>query len=317
MLGLSPDRAPGHPGVAATPHALGMTAHHLVAAVHALGGVATRAQLMRFGYTGYALTRAVRAGIVLRIRRSRYALVDTDTATRTAIELGGRLGGLSAAREYGWWTGLDTRIHVSWPAHGNVAKPGRVFFGRRPEVVHHWRILRDSERPRSDDLRREPPLEALAQVLVACDRETAVACADSAIHSGLVTDREVRALFRRMPPAIARWECYLDGRSDSGIESIVRIWLIDRGIPFVFHALVDGHEVDFLIGTSLVMQTDGSEFHDSKRDAARDARQDFSSSIRGYLTMRVRYAYVMYDPGLWQARLLEQLARGDHRRLVV
>jgi hypothetical protein len=292
-----------------------MTSTRLTSIVRMLGGVATRAQLRAHGYSGYSLTRAVRAGILLRIRRSRYALLDTDEVTRTAISLGGRVGGLSAARQYGWWTGLDARIHVSWPAHGNVAKPGRVLFGRRPEIVHHWRVLRSPESA-SDDLRREPPLEALAQVLVSSDRETAIACADSAIRSGLVSEEQVRALLRSLPPRIAAWECYLDGRSDSGIESIVRIWLIDRGIPFVFHAPVDGHEVDFLIGTSLVLQTDGREFHDPVAFAFRDAVQDFRASTRGYLPVRIRYAFVMFDPELWQRRVLEHLARGDHRRRV-
>ncbi len=290
-----------------------MTPQHLTSIVRNLGGVATRAQLRRHGYTGFALTRAVRSGILIRIRRSRYALPDIDEPTRTAIALGGRLGGLSAAREYGWWTGLDTNIHVSWPAHGNVAKPGRVFFGRRSDVVHHWRITRTSN---NDDLRREPPLEALAQVLVSADRETAVACADSAIRSGLVSDAEVRALLRSLPGHIARWECYIDGRSDSGIESIVRIWLIDRGIPFVFHAIIGGREVDFLIGDSLILETDGSTFHDGPADAARDARRDLSASIRGYSTARIRYSYVMYEPALRQASIIARLARRDHLRVL-
>lgn len=110
-----------------------------------LGGVATRAQLVARGFHPYGLTAAVRLGTVLRLRRSRYALTTTDTPTRVAISLGGLLGGLSAARTYEWWTGLDNRIHVSWPAHGNVAKPGRVIFGPRPDIVHHWRLLRTSE----------------------------------------------------------------------------------------------------------------------------------------------------------------------------
>ena len=294
----------------------GMTAKRLTSIVRFLGGVASRAQLRDYGYTGYQLTRAVRAGILIRIRRSRYALVDTDHPTRTAIALGGRLGGLSAAREYGWWTGTDSRIHVSWPAHGNVAKPGRVFFGERSSIVHHWRVLRADVPVHAQNLRLEPPLEALAQVLLSSDRETAVACADSAIRSGLVTEFAVRELLRRMPARIAAWECYIDGRSDSGIESIVRIWLIDRGIPFVFHAWVDGHVVDFLIGESLILQTDGSAFHDSPGDALRDALQDYSSGIRGYLTMRARYRFVMFEPARWQALLIEHLARNDHRRFV-
>jgi hypothetical protein len=210
---------------------------------------------------------------------------------------------------------LDARLHVSWPTHGNVAKPGRVHFADtgEPEIVHHWRVLRTTGRDES--LWREPPLETLAQVLVSADKETAIACVDSAIHSGLVTDAEVRALIRRLPKHIRAWECYIDGRSDSGIETIVRIWLIDRGIPFTFHPWLAGiGEVDFLIGKSLLIETDGRQFHELIADATRDALRDNTAAIRGYIPQRIRYAYVMYHPERWQRRILEHLSRGDHLR---
>lgn len=290
----------------------------LPAVIASLGGVATRADLMRHGFTGPTLTAAVRSGVVERLRRSRYCVVELSDDARTAVMLGGRLGALSAAASYGWWRGLDERIHVSWPPHGNIAKPGRVRFGadQSPGIRHHWRVLDGSGI--STDLWREPPLETLAQVLLSCDKQTAIACADSAIHGGTLTDQQVRDLLRSMPARIAKWECYLDGRSDSGLETIVRIWLIDHGIPFTFHPVVPGvGEVDFVIGCSLIVETDGRNFHDLILDATRDARRDSSSAIRGYITQRIRYVFVMYQPELWQRRILEHVARGDHRRIIL
>lgn len=286
----------------------------LVGTITALGGVATRPQLRRRGFSGRLLTAAVRAEVIQRVRRSRYALPSLDVATSTAIAMGGRLGGLSAAESYGWWRGDDTRLHVSWPPHGNAAKPGRAFFAKNPDIVHHWRILPELEGA-ALDLRREGPSETLAQVLITADRETAIACADSAIRSGLLSISQVRLIFSRLPARVRAWERYVDGRADSGLESLVRIWFVDNKIPFEIHPVLPGvGEVDFLVGTSLITETDGRSFHDSLVDATRDSRRDAVAASWGFLTMRIRYALVMHDPDLWQTAILEHLARGDHLR---
>ena len=286
--------------------------------VAALGGVATRAQLRRRGYTGHNLTRAVRTGSLLRVRRAWYACPDVDLPTRIAISLGGRLGGLSAAATFEWWTGLDTDIHVSWPAHGNVAKPGRVRFeypiartAGRAVIRQHWQPT-----PAGPDDWREPATIVLAQVLLTADRATAIACADSAIKSGRLSRTDVAFVFASLPRKQRRWERLL-GRADSGLETIVRIWLIDHGIPFRTHVEIDGvGEVDFVVGDSLVIETDGRKFHDSIKHAGRDAVRDNELSARGYLVIRWRYAMVMFAWADCVRRLREHLSRGDHLRPV-
>ena len=292
-----------------------MTLYGLIDVLTALGGVATRSQLLSAGFSPYQLTGAVRGGAIQRLRRSRYALNGIDPALKMAIQHGGILGSVSAARTYGLWTGLDDRIHISWKSHGNVAKPARVFFGTRPNIVHHWHLA--STPTAHDSLLRVNVLESLAQIVRTESREMAVASADSALRIGLLADGEVRALFRSMPHAVAAWERYLDGRSDSGLESIARIWLIDRGIPFTFHAMIPGiGEVDFLIGTSLILETDGGQFHDSLDAAERDARRGARGAARGYITLRARYRMVMFAPHEWQRPLLEHVSRKDHLRRV-
>jgi len=287
----------------------------IAAVLDSLGGVATRPQLIGHGFSAYGLTKAVRDGRIQRLRRSRYAVNDLDVALKIAIQHGGVLGSLSAARAYGLWTGLDQRIHISWRDHGNVAKPGRVMFGTRPDLVHHWHV--PTHDPAHNSVLMVTPLEALSQILRTESREMAVACADSAIRHGVLTEEEVRGLFRSMPSTIASWECYLDGRSDSGLESIVRLWLMDREIPFTFHASIPGiGEVDFLISRSLILETDGGVFHDAPRDVERDARRNTRAAARGYITLRARYRMVMFEPHEWQRPLLEHLSRGDHRRRV-
>ena len=286
--------------------------------VRKFGPVATRAQLRTLGVSGPALTAAVRAGILVRLRRAHYAPPGVAVDCATAIGLGGRLGALSAARSYGWWDGGDQRIHVSWPADGHVAKPGRVQFDapRDASLVHHWRIPRVPDAGVRSSW-RESPQQTLAQDLLSTDRLTAIACADSALRVGTLSFFEVMAVFAAMPRRIRRWSRYVDGVPDSGLESIVRAWLIDRGIPFILHPSVAGvGEVDFVVGSSLIIETDGRPGHDDADGRRRDYRRDTASASRGYITVRLNYAQVMFEWRSCERQILEHLGRGDHRRPV-
>lgn len=76
-------------------------------------------------------------------------------------------------------------------------------------------------------------------------------------------------------------------------------------------------EVDFLIGRSLILETDGGAFHDSGNAIERDARRNLRAATRGYLTLRARYGMVMFAQHEWRRPLIEMMARGDHLRRVV
>lgn len=291
--------------------------------VASIGKVATRAELRLAGVSGPLLTKAVRSGLLLRPRRGHYALPTIDEECATAIALGGRLGSLSAARSYGWWDGANRDIHVSWPDHGNVAKPGRVRFAfpesriaAHRRIVPHWRIIREP----LDGTRecwRESPEQTLAQVLLSSDRLTAIACADSAIRCGTLGAVEVAAVLSAMPRRVRRWSRFIDGRPDSGLESIVRVWLMDRDIPFRLHPLLDGiGEVDFLIGTSLIIETDGRAFHSGAAALTRDYRRDAAAAARGYIVLRLDYALVLFDWAACERSVLEHVERGDHLRRI-
>jgi len=292
---------------------------HLSATMQHHGGIATRDQLRAAGFSGPRLTVAVHHGELVRLRRAWYALPDIDDERRAAIMLGGRIGGLSAAASYGWWRGLDTSVHVSWAPHGNIAKPGRVAFAhsddRQPHIVHHWRTMHDVPLRRTPW--RESKIQALAQVLLSCDRDTAVACANSALRIGNLRLAAVLQLFEMMPDRVKAWLIFLRPDMDSGLESIVLIWLIERGIAFTHHPAIGGiRELDFLIGRSLVIETDGRAFHDREKDAARDARNDHRLALRGYIVLRLRYAEIMYNWAGCVALILEHMSRGDHLRRV-
>ncbi len=234
--------------------------------------------------------------------------------------MGGRLGALSAARSYGIWVGGGDDIHVSWAPNGNVAKLGRRInfprstdlMGRR--IVSHWRILRETEPPR--ELWRESPEQSVAQVLLRCDRPTALAVVDSALHTGALADHQLHFVFGRMPQRVRALREVVDGRADSGLESIMRLWLWDQGLPYVVHPEPCGLEVDLLVGSSLVIELDGRQFHSTREAFETDRDRDNQLESVGYIVVRFSYQQVTLTWDACVARIRHHLLRGDHLRTI-
>jgi very-short-patch-repair endonuclease len=276
--------------------------------------IATRDELLALGWPPAAITAAVRSGTLIRLRRAWYATPGVPFEQRIAIAMGGRVGGVSAARSYGMWTGDDDRIHVSWPPHGNVAVAGRRFaYPYSKEladrvIVPHWRAG-----VAGPDSWRESVAESIRQTFAVCDPALGVAMADSACRLGLATADAVRALLPQLPRRFHTLAAAIDGSTDSGLESIVRLWLLEMGIPFLLHARILGLEVDFLIGRSLIIETDGRDFHTGGAFEV-DRQRDLATGLHGYVTIRLSYRQIMENwPGCVN-RIAAAIARGDHLR---
>lgn len=295
-----------------------------VAFARARGPIVTRQQLLAAGCTVRQIAAAVHRGALIRIRRAWYAVPDAPLDARIAVMLGARLGSLSAAKHYGLWTGFDDRIHASWDAHGNVAKPGRELPYPGPlevdghEVVPYWTVLRDTlAAPSADAPWRESIEQSLAQILIRADRATAVACADSALHQGVIDASDFRFVAGQLPLAARELASLVDGRADSGLESIVRLGLHDLGVPFLVHPWIEGvGEVDLLVGDSLIVETDGAATHATNRGFFEDRRRDNASALRGYITARFSSRLVLHDWPACAAQLAAHVWRGDHVRPV-
>ena len=272
------------------------------------GGIARRDQLLAVGLPPAAIAAAIRAESAIRLRRSWFGLPETPYPHRAAVELGGRVAGLTAARSYGLWAGEDRDIHVSWSPHGNITKsPLRG----SAQIVRHWRVMPETGWP---ELWRECPAQTVAQVLLSADRATAVAVVDSALHMGLLSTRQLDTILGRMPGRVRAWREHVDGRADSGLETIARLWTHDLGLPSLVHPVVAGLEVDLLVGTSLVIELDGEEFHSGPDAFERDRARDATHSSVGCIVVRFSYQQVMHQPALCLARIREHVARGDHLR---
>ncbi|MGR2753934.1 DUF559 domain-containing protein [Agromyces arachidis] len=285
------------------------------AVVAALGGVATRDQILGEGVRGVEVSRAVRAGELVRVRRAHYALPDARRDALTAVRVGGRLGCVSALGSYGVWTMAASAVHVTLPANAARLRTNRALVAAdepltsdraRLEVELHWTDIPFCAR--MGELAWRVPVERALAGIARCRPHGEVAAAfESAVQLGLLTLESARRLVgasvpERMPPIA------LGGRDGSGVETLLAIELRALGVPFVQQVPFDGVGfVDFLVDGRLAVETDGYAHHSDRAAFARDRRRDEALLRRGIPTLRLTAADVIADPKAAALRVVEAL----------
>ena len=278
--------------------------------IQKLGNIATVWQLREAGFNGFELTRAVRAGEIRRIRRGWYGVDETTAAQYAAIRVGGKLGGLTAAASYGFWSGTDRRIHVLLPQNAsrlrtNVLPSVRMrdealLVDRADfEVVLHWHE-HGVRRQESDAVEpwRATVLECLLQVLAWESAETAIACVDTALGMGMI---RFDALLQAAEHYELSWVLMRAKQarfgSDSGLESIARQRLAHAGIISKQQVpIAEVGRVDMLIpDVKLVLEFDGEQFHRDWEAGERDRRRDATLVASGFRVLRFTYRHVMEE----------------------
>lgn len=255
--------------------------------IERLGGIATRRQLLAHGHTGYQLTADVRRGRIDRVRRGWYATAETDRTAREAVRIGGRLSHCSAAASYRLWSGFDSRIHVTVSRGASRLRKPRA---QGPTVVVHW------VRPGRQDLGsretwRVTVGECLRGVVATCDRETAIACLDTAMTTLGLTGDDIREIFANVSARMRRRAAQARPGSDSGLESIARQRLAD--LAPLQQVSIDGvGDVDLLFAGRVVVEIDGFAYHGSRDDFERDRRRDARLVELGYVVLRFSYRQV-------------------------
>jgi hypothetical protein len=250
------------------------------------GGIAATAQLSAAGVTARALTRLVREGQVLRLRRGVYALPGALRSAVDAARAGGRLSCTSAARSYGLWGGMDGRLHVRVPAHATRLPASTA--------IRHW-VDDDG----GSECWRVSFEECLRSTVGCADEETAVAVLDTALSSGGVTLAGLRRIFAAEPARSRRVASLARPGSDSGVESIVRQRLEALGHNVAQQVHVPGvGRVDMLVDGVLFLELDGFAFHGDRRSFDRDRARDVGLALSGRRRLRISAAQVLNE---WEA----------------
>lgn len=273
--------------------------------VAAFGGIATRQQLIAAGHSGFDLTIAVKRGEVRRVRQARYATADASFDAIAAARVGGLLAGISAAKSYGLWAGFDTRLHISVGANSARLRTNvPPSFNSRPveltpdtsrrRIVLHW--LEGGAVPElGPECWRVSLLVCLKQVVAWCDRETAIACLDSALK--IIPREALIDAFSDASMAHQRIVAECRPGSDSGYESTVRQRLAVHGIELIQQVQLPGvGRVDGRIaGTRVIVEIDGREYHDEPAAVEEDRRRGAELAALGYTRVQLSTTKIVSD----------------------
>lgn len=261
--------------------------------VDAVGGIATRQQLLALGHTGWQLTAAVRLGAVQRIRRGWYRSAIATPAAVEAVRVGGQLSHTSAATSYGLWSGLDRRLHVTVAQGASRLRRPSTFASSK--VVIHW--VHPGRQPLTDLVTWRVGLEeCLRGVVRTSSAETAIACLDTAITEYGFTLAEIQSMFQDEPAESRRRAASAQEGADSGTESVARQRFGKLGYAVEQQVnLIGVGWVDLVLNGRLVVEIDGFTYHSTPDDVDRDYRRDAALTARAIPHLRFTYAQVMYD----------------------
>lgn len=273
------------------------------------GGVAATFELLKDGHTSHQLTRAVRRGEVIRARQGHYVSPSLSEDEIRAIRVGGRLTGLSGARMLGIWTPATSRLHVraGSNARGLRSPDDATRRLRMFEAGVRWRSQRTTGTRTTMSA-----VDCLDDIVRTESTRVAFACLESALHNGIIRQREAHSLIKKAPRSVRRRLRSAGRASESGTESLLSFDLTSAGIRFRQQEKIAGvGRVDFVIGTRLVIEVDGAEFHTGREAFERDRARDARLSALGYRVLRFSHRQLISDPALVLRAIVAAIARGD------
>ncbi len=280
-----------------------------------------RHDLLASGMSAQQITQAVRVNELLRVRRDHYALPGTDRHTLEAVRVGGRKACVSAAEELGIFA-LDARFtHVHIDRAGSRLRSAQNRFMPlaalpRNGVELHWSPLID----RADGSEYcVGPRDALAQIIRCQKPPFALAALDTALHQRIIHREDLDDVFAHVPRAGQLLRSRIDARVDAGQETVLREIIRAGGLRCDIQVQIDGvGRVDTVVERCVIVEADSFAHHSSWESQVRDRERDRRAAMNGYVTLRLLYADIMFDPqGVIDAiRHLVEICRHGSARAV-
>jgi very-short-patch-repair endonuclease len=138
--------------------------------------------------------------------------------------------------------------------------------------------------------------ECLRGVVRYCDRETAIACLDTAITLYKLDEYQIRSMFRHEPAESRSRAAAAKPGSDSGTESLSRQRFEALGLVVRQQVtLPEVGDVDMRIGRTLVVEVDGWAYHSDRAAFENDRRRDALIAAQRLVPLRFSYKQVMTD----------------------
>jgi very-short-patch-repair endonuclease len=279
-------------------------------------GVATVGELASLGIGPRRAQRLTERGTLDRVRPGIYATPEAHPNVVAAARVGGRLAGGSAAALHGLWIPVDPRLVVDVGRRADLRDPfdAELPLDRSdPGIRILWNRV---AAPRRIGL---SPLDAVAaQVLRSEPTPVAVAILDSMLRRTPMTLLDLEFAVARLPMSQRRVLRRVDGRAESGSESVARCVLQDAGfrvdvqvrVPFT-----DLDRIDLVVADRIAVECDSS-FHDDPTARERDAARDLALIALGFVVVRARWKTIMRDPAALVAAVSTLARRLDLRESV-
>lgn len=266
--------------------------HELLAGATAPDGVAQplwrTGDLRAAGLSRRAVACAVAAGLLRPVRKGTYLRGAAPGEVVTASAAGGLVTCLSALTALGVFVLENKLVHIHFP------RSARKHAAGRRSAVWHWTPLLRTPHPRATMV---DVVDALVHATDCQPPRAALASLDSALHLGLVTEDDLDEIFTRVRPRRRSLRRFVDGRAESGPETIVRMMALMLGFSVDVQVVIDGvGRVDLVLGGWLAVECDSEAFHSGWESQKRDRRRDVALAARGLVSFRPIAEDIMYDP---------------------
>ena len=258
-----------------------------------------RVDLRRGGLSGVEITEAVRRQDIIRVRRDHYARPGLDQHTLEAVRVGGRLACVSAAAELGLFAFDHSHTHLHLDREASRLRSPHTRFRPLAELPRdgvqlHWWPLIDATDGNEFCVGIK---DALVQIIRCQEPRFALAALDLALHERRIRHRDLNAIFARVPAAQQSLRPQINARSEAGQETVVRQLILDAGLRCEIQVSIDGvGRVDLLVEGCVVVEADSQGFHKEWEQHIRDRTRDLLLAERGYLSLRVLYQHIMFEP---------------------
>ena len=273
------------------------------------GGTATRSQLATV--SDRRLEAAVRAGLVLRTARGRYADPRAAPALIVASALDAVVSHESAAHL--WRLGVDrapAAVHLTVPRARNRARTRP----RQPPVPRP--IVRWADLGADEVLGRvTSPLRTVMDCATSMPFPRALAAADAALREGYVSEEVLVTAAARWHdagrPAVVRVVLAADARADNTFESLLRGTLVEAGIggfepQVVIEDAGPRKRVDLAdVRRRIVVEADSFAWHGGRSALRRDAARYDELVAGGWLVLRFAWEHVV-GRAVWVARTVRE-----------
>jgi very-short-patch-repair endonuclease len=242
------------------------------------GGVVSRKQLLARGVPPKAIDYRVKVGRLRAVHRGVYAVGHDAIPARGLLVAGllvagpgNALGHRSAAHLLALLPSMPPFVEITTTTHRHRSRPGLVF--------HHTTHLETTHR---HGLPVTTPLRTLQDLAATRPINEVERAASEALVLKLVTHDQLHAAGGRLAKLVV-------GPTRSGLERafLRAVAKAKLPAPLVNHR-IGAYTVDFYWPShALVVETDGSRYHDHELARRRDRRRDAELQLRGCTVLRV------------------------------